>query len=105
MNHAHDPGEGYVSSPSAGSAALREPPEPHRSWGEKRPTNLSVRADLVDAARAARLNLSALLEHALTEELRRMKWRRWREENAAFIAAYNRHVREHGTFTVVCLRL
>ncbi len=73
--------------------------------GGKRATNLSVRADLIDAARAARLNLSALLERALTDQLLRMKWRKWREENAASIAAYNRHVREHGTFTVICLRL
>ncbi len=79
--------------------------ELQRTVGVKRATNLSVRADLVDAARAAHLNLSALLERALTDQLLRMTWRRWREENAASIAAYNRHIREHGTFTVICLRL
>ena len=73
--------------------------------GAKRATNLSVRADLVAKARSARLNLSALLERALVEEFVRIKWRKWREENAGLVAAYNRHVREHGTFSAICLRL
>ena len=73
--------------------------------GAKRATNLSVRADLIEEARKTRLNLSALLERALQEEFVRIKWRAWREENAGLIAAYNRHVREHGTFSVICLRL
>jgi antitoxin CcdA len=73
--------------------------------GAKRATNLSVRADLIEEARKARLNLSALLERALMEEFVRIKWREWREENAGLLAAYNRHVREHGTFSVICLRL
>ena len=79
--------------------------ELHGSVGAKRPTNLSVRSDLIDAARRARVNLSALLERALLEEIVRISWREWREENAALIAAYNRHVREHGTFSAICLRL
>jgi antitoxin CcdA len=67
--------------------------------------NVSVRQELLAAARQARINLSALLERALTEELVRVKWRHWRAENAASIAAYNRHVTSHGTFSRICLRL
>ena len=70
----------------------------------KRPTNLSVRGDLIEAARAARLNLSALLERALEAELVRVQWRRWREENAAAIEAYNRHAKGHGPFAEMWLR-
>jgi antitoxin CcdA len=73
--------------------------------GAKRATNLSVRVDLIDEARRVRLNLSALLERALMEEFVRIKWREWREENAGVVAAYNRHVRQHGTFSAICLRL
>jgi antitoxin CcdA len=51
------------------------------------------------------VNLSALLERALTEELVRLKWRQWRKENAPAIAAYNRHVRENGAFCRFSLRL
>ena len=72
--------------------------------GAKRPTNLSVRGDLIAAARAARINLSALLERALTEELVRLKWWQWREENGPAVAAYNRHVRENGAFCRIGLR-
>ena len=35
----------------------------------KRATNVSIRSDLLDAAREAGLNLSATLERALAEEL------------------------------------
>jgi antitoxin CcdA len=78
--------------------------EPERYASAKRPTNLSVRGDLIDAARAARVNLSALLERALAEELMRLKWRRWREENAPAVAAYNRYVTENGAFCRIGLR-
>ena len=73
--------------------------------GAKRPTNLSVRGDLIAAARAARVNLSALLERALSEELVRVKWRQWREENHPAVAIYNRHVKENGAFCRISLRL
>jgi antitoxin CcdA len=73
--------------------------------GAKRHTNLSVRGDLIDAARAARLNLSALLERALTDELVRVRWRRWREENAPAIAAYNHHVKQHGPYSFSQVRM
>ena len=78
---------------------------PWEAAGAKRPTNLSISGDLIDAARAAHVNLSALLECALTEELVRLKWGQWRVENAACIKAYNRHVRQHGTYSLICLRL
>lgn len=73
--------------------------------GAKRPTNLSVRGDLIEAARAARVNLSRLFERALTEELVRVRWRRWREENAPAVAAYNRHVKKNGPFSFSQVRV
>ena len=72
--------------------------------GAKRRTNLSVRGDLIDAARAARVNLSDLLERALAEELVRIRWRQWRENNGPAIAAYNRYVTENGAFCRIGLR-
>jgi len=64
----------------------------------KRATNLSVRGDLLDAARAAGVNLSALLERALTEELARLRRVHWRRENSEAVATYNGHLQRHGTF-------
>jgi antitoxin CcdA len=65
----------------------------------KRATNVSVRTDLLAAAREAGINLSAALERALTEELAAAKRKKWREENREAIQAYNEHVDKHGTFS------
>ena len=65
----------------------------------KRAANVSVRRDLLEAARAAGVNLSATLERALIEELRELQRRRWREENREAIAAYNEHIAKHGTYS------
>ena len=65
----------------------------------KRATNVSIRSDLLDAAREAGVNLSATLERALTEELAAARRARWREENRESIAAYNEYVEEHGVFS------
>lgn len=65
----------------------------------KRATNVSIRSDLLEAARAAGVNLSATLERALAEELASVKRSRWREENREAIAAYNEYVDAHGAFS------
>jgi antitoxin CcdA len=65
----------------------------------KRATNVSIRSDLLAAAREAGVNLSATLERALAEELSSVMRKRWREENQGAIAAYNAYVDEHGTFS------
>jgi antitoxin CcdA len=70
----------------------------HRT-AAKRATNVSIRVDLLEAAREAGVNLSATLERALAEELAGLKRTRWREENREAIAAYNEYVDEHGTFS------
>jgi antitoxin CcdA len=71
---------------------------PYRS-APKRATNVSIRTDLLEAAREAGVNLSATLERALAEELASVKRARWREENREAIAAYNEHVDGHGAFS------
>lgn len=65
----------------------------------KKSANLSVRADLLEEARAYKINLSQTLEAALQVELKREKERRWLEENRAAIDAYNREIAEHGLFS------
>ena len=72
---------------------------PGRAPGAKRPTNVSLPEDLLQAARCAEINLSALLERALTEELVDRKRREWRVANAAAIARYNDHLRQEGAFS------
>lgn len=65
----------------------------------KSATNVSIRRDLLEAARASKINLSATLEQALIEKLREAQQRQWREENRQSIAAYNEHVEKHGVFS------
>lgn len=65
----------------------------------KRAANVSVRSDLLAAAREAGINLSATLERALTEELATIMRKKWLEENREAIQAYNEHVERYGTFS------
>ena len=65
----------------------------------KRATNVSIRGDLLDAAREAGVNLSATLERGLMEGLASVRSTRWREENREAIAAYNEYVEEPGAFS------
>src|SRR5579863_8774103 len=63
----------------------------------KRPVNLTVSIEILEAAREARVNLSALLEQALIGELARLRRGWWRAENARAIVAYNGYLASHGT--------
>jgi antitoxin CcdA len=65
----------------------------------KSAANVSIRRDLLEAARASKINRSATLEQASIEKLREAQQRQWREENRASIAAYNQHVEKHGVFS------
>lgn len=65
----------------------------------KRPTNLSVNADLLERARALDINLSATLERALVEALRRQQREDWLRKNRAAIDAYNEEVESRGVFS------
>jgi antitoxin CcdA len=63
-----------------------------RSSEKRRPTNVSLDIALVEAAREKGINISRASEAGLREALAR----RWREDNAQAIEAYNAHVAEHG---------
>jgi antitoxin CcdA len=65
----------------------------------KRAANLSINADLLSKARELNINLSATLEQALVEALRKKARDRWVAENKAAMEAYNEYVDEHGAFS------
>ena len=62
----------------------------------KRAINLSLSADVLDASKALQLNVSQLCDTYLREVVRREQERRWREEHADFIHAYNATVENEG---------
>ena len=63
----------------------------------KRPVNLTMNADLVERAREAGLNMSALAEGAIATELARRARERWDAEIAEARAAHQRHLEEFGS--------
>lgn len=65
----------------------------------KKAANLSVRADLLEEARAYKINLSQTLEAALQVELKKRREDEWREQNKAAIEAYNRHIERDGLWS------
>jgi antitoxin CcdA len=64
----------------------------------KTPTNLSLRIDLVQRAKALGLNLSDVVESALEKAIREAEQARWLAENEAAIDYYNAFIEKHGLF-------
>ena len=65
----------------------------------KKPVNLSLRADLLAKAKRAKINLSAVLDRAVSEELAQLERARWLQENQEAFKAYNDRVEKHGLFS------
>jgi antitoxin CcdA len=64
----------------------------------KAPTNLSLRIDLVQRAKALDLNLSDVVESALEQAIIAAEQARWLAENKDAIDYYNNFVEKHGVF-------
>jgi len=66
-----------------------------RNKPAKKAVNLSIDSELLQAAREQGINLSAMLERALTAETAR----RWLEDNHDAIEAYNEDVLANGVWS------
>ncbi|MDR0702512.1 MAG: type II toxin-antitoxin system CcdA family antitoxin [Azoarcus sp.] len=62
----------------------------------KRATNLSLSADVLDAAKRLHINISQVCNNYLREVVRREQEARWKAEHAVFIDAYNAIVEKEG---------
>ncbi|MEN9762163.1 MAG: hypothetical protein RI906_1989 [Pseudomonadota bacterium] len=62
----------------------------------KRATNLSLSSDVLDAAKHLGINISQVCDNYLREVVRREQERKWREDHADFIAAYNATIEAEG---------
>lgn len=65
----------------------------------KKPVNLSVNSDLLAMARKLKINLSATMEAALAEVVKRKQCELWLAENRTAIEAYNERVDMDGVFS------
>lgn len=64
---------------------------------KRRPVNLTIRTDLIDAARAMGLNASRAAERGIQSAIVDEDIRVWRERNHTAILAHNERVGQHGT--------
>jgi antitoxin CcdA len=64
----------------------------------KKAANLTVNGDLLAKAKSHKINLSATLEKALTEEVLEKEREQWKQENKAGFEAYNSYIAKHGLF-------
>ena len=71
----------------------------HRKPGPKRAVNLSVDAEILAAAKAQGINLSAALESELRRLTKEERIKRFQEEHREAIEAYNRFIEEHGIWS------
>lgn len=62
----------------------------------RRATSMTLDAALLDEARALGLNISRAAEEGIRARVRAERSRRWKEDNAADIAAYNTWIEENG---------
>lgn len=65
----------------------------------KKAANLSVNSDLLNQAKALRINLSATLECALAEAIRDKQRQQWLQDNRQSIEDYNRRIEAEGCFS------
>ena len=65
----------------------------------KKATNLSVNSDLLSKARQFNINLSATLEHALVDKLRKLERNNWLNDNKAAIDEINALADNNGLFS------
>ena len=69
---------------------------PHPDQPGKRAINLTLSTDVLEAARQLGIDISQVCDKHLREVVRLEQERKWREEHADFIAAYNATVDAEG---------
>lgn len=62
----------------------------------KRPTNVSLPAELVSEAKRLGINVSEACQTGLAAEVKRAREAAWKEENRAAIDSWNEYTRKHG---------
>jgi len=63
---------------------------------QRRATSMTLDAALLDEARALGVNISRAAEEGILAKVRAERARRWKEDNAEAVAAYNSWIEENG---------
>ena len=62
----------------------------------RRPTNISLDAQMIEDAKELGINISRACEEGLSAQISAERNRRWKEENREAVAEWNAYVAEHG---------
>jgi len=65
----------------------------------KKSTNLTVNSDLLNTAKKLKINISATLEEALANKVRKKSAEIWLAENKLAIGQYNDFIERNGVFS------
>lgn len=65
----------------------------------KKATNLTLNSDLLAEAKRLKINLSATMEKALSQEVSKLKRQEWLEQNSEAINTCNELTEKHGLFS------
>jgi antitoxin CcdA len=84
-------------SSTARKASTPKPKRPAKR-DRKAPTNLSLRVDLVERAKALGLNLSEVVDATLEAAITKAEQLQWLADNEKAIEYYNSFVEKHGLF-------
>ena len=71
-------------------------PRVRTSASGKRAINLTLSSDVLDAAMQLAINISQVCDSHLREVVSRVQERKWREDHADFISAYNATIEADG---------
>ncbi len=77
-------------------AATQSPRSSRTGPPGKRAINLRISTDVLDAARQLDINISQVCDSHLREIVRLEQERKWREEHADFVVAYNATIESEG---------
>jgi antitoxin CcdA len=69
---------------------------PAKISSPRRPTNVSLPADLVEDAKRLGINVSQSCEEGLRNEVRKELGEKWKRENMDALESSNEYVRKHG---------
>ncbi len=65
----------------------------------KKATNVTINSDLLQKAKAYKINLSQNFEAYLAEVVKKREEQQWLEENKSAIEAYNTRIEKEGLFS------
>jgi antitoxin CcdA len=94
VEYAHNMMRMEIDMPTVQTQTVKRLPRSRQI--AKRAVNLSLSADVLEAARSLQINVSQVCDAYLRDVVRREQENRWRSEHAEFIVAYNASIETEG---------